>query len=134
MPRKSAAALAIAPLALPQRPEPPKDLTAAQAEIWRTIVACRPPAYFEGACHEPLVAYCRHADTADVLAAAINACDPTDLRRYGLLLGMAARESAALSRLSAKLRLAPQHVRRIEQMVKSVGSVPWAKKPWERRV
>jgi hypothetical protein len=131
MPRKSASALAVTPITLPSRPEPPQDLTAAQAAIWRTIVRCRPPEYFDGACHALLVAYCRHAATAVVLAAAINAADPSDLKRYSRLLGMAVRESAALARLSAKLRLAPQHVRRVEQVVKSGSGRP---PPWERHL
>jgi hypothetical protein len=38
MARKSAAALTIAPTVLPRRPDPSKDLTPAQAAIWRTIV------------------------------------------------------------------------------------------------
>lgn len=128
MPRKSAAALAIAPLAPPPHPEPPAELTKQQAAVWREIVASRPPQFFDGACHALLVAYCRHVVTGDVLAAAINETDPSDLRRYGRLLMMAARESAMASRLSAKLRLAPQHVRRVEHQVKTPSRLV----PWER--
>ena len=68
------------------------------------------------------MAYCRHAATAVVLAAAINAADPSDLKRYSRLLGMAVRESAALARLSAKLRLAPQGAAEIEAALKELGA------------
>jgi hypothetical protein len=126
MPRVSAAALAVPSPAPPPHPKPPPELTKRQAAIWRAIVACRPPTFFDGASGHLLVAYCRHAATADVIAAEVDRTDPSDLKHYRQLLMMAARESAALARLSAKLRLAPQHVRRIEQKLPGiVRTVPW---------
>jgi hypothetical protein len=95
-------------------------------------VASRPPEYFDGACQALLVCYCRHAATANFIAAAINALDPSDpkdFRIYARLLSIAARESKAMMSLSTKLRLAPSNVRRIEQ------NVPTPRKPlWERHV
>jgi hypothetical protein len=117
MPRKSAAALSVVPPVSPLPPEPPEDLTPAQAKIWRTIVKCRPPQYFDGACFELLRCYCQHADAANVIARQIQQTDENDLKRYSKLLGMACRETNALMSLSAKLRLAPQHVRRVEQVL-----------------
>jgi hypothetical protein len=129
MPRKSAAALAIAPLAPRPHPEPPPELMAQEADIWRTIVRSRPADYFDGACEALLVQYCRHVATANVLAAAINRLHPQDLKDfkiYARLLVMSARESNAIMALSAKLRLAPQHVRRAEQVVPKIGRrIPW---------
>jgi hypothetical protein len=70
-------------------------------------------------------------DTGNFLAKAINDCDPTrsefEFRRYNRLLMMAMRESKAVTSLSAKLRLAPQHVRRVEHVVPTRPQRP----PWE---
>jgi hypothetical protein len=127
MPRKSAAVLAIAPLAPPPPSEPPAELTPRQSDIWRGIVGCREPRYFDGACRALLVQYCRHVATADVIAGLVAQTDPSNLHRFNRLRVMAARETAAMARLSAKLRLAPQHVRRIEHVAKT----PPGRRPWE---
>ena len=131
MPRKSAAGLSVIAPQPPPYPAAPRDLTPAQAAIWDTIVRCRPVEYFDGACRDLLEAYCRHADAADVIARAINAMGPDpaaprEFTRYARLLAMAARESKAIMALSAKLRLAPQHVRRADQVLpKQPGRRPW---------
>jgi hypothetical protein len=62
-----------------------------------------------------------------VIARAIQKTDSEDLRRYSKLLEMGARESKALMALSAKLRLAPQHVRRVEQVLPKQSH----RRPWE---
>jgi hypothetical protein len=82
--------------AQPKPPPPPEDLTPSQAQIWRDVTANRAPDWFDGACEALLVAYCRHVDTGNVLARAINATGPED-RRYRPLLEMAARQSATMS-------------------------------------
>jgi hypothetical protein len=127
MPRKSAAALAVLPPEPLPAPEPPAELTEAQADIWRGIVRCRQPGYFDGACEALLVTYCRHVDAANAIAALVAQTNPSNLPRYSRLRVMAARETVALARLSAKLRLAPQHVRRIEHIART----PPARRPWE---
>lgn len=131
MPRKSAAALSVIGPAPPPYPLAPKDLTAVQARVWDEIVRCRPPEYFDGACHYLLKEYCRHAEASDAIARAIRVTDEDDLARYSKLFGMAARESKALMALSAKLRLAPQHVRRVEQVL---PRQPAGLKPWQQHV
>jgi hypothetical protein len=127
MPRKSAASLSVVAPKPPPYPAAPGDFTPSQAKIWDTIVRCRPPEYFDGACRDLLEAYCRHCDAADVIARAIQKTDPEDLRRYSKLLEMGARESKAIMALSAKLRLAPQHVRRVEQVLPRQAH----RRPWE---
>ena len=61
MPRKSAAALSVIGPA-----PPPTDGTQGShgriGGVWDTIVSCRPPEYFDGACHHLLKEYCRHAE------------------------------------------------------------------------
>lgn len=128
MPRKSAAALSVIPPALPSPPPPPAELTPEQATEWRAIVATRPPEWFDSACRALLVAYCRSVVTSRVLAKAINQIDlAADLTRYGRLSVMLARETKLISMLSAKLRLAPAHVYRVE---KRVPTIP-ARRPWQ---
>jgi hypothetical protein len=131
MPRKSAAALAVwmPPENRPKPLAPPSDLTADQKRIWADVVSCRPADFFDGACGILLAQYCRHVTTANTLAKAINGTEPTD-KRYRALLEMAARQSTMLSMLSAKLRLAPQHVRRAETRVPTLTAVP----PWGKHL
>ena len=77
-----------------------RTFTPAQAKIWDTIGCCRPSEYFDGACHELLVAYCRHADAANVIAKQIEQFTESDLEadlsRTAKLFNMAVRESNAL--------------------------------------
>jgi hypothetical protein len=127
MPRRSAASLTVLPPKPPPYPAAPSDLTEAQRRIWDTIVRCRPPEYFDGAYHYLLRQYCAHCDAADTIARAIQRTDSEDLRRYSKLLEMAARETKAIMGLSAKLRLAPQHVRRVEQVLPKQSH----RRPWE---
>jgi hypothetical protein len=75
-----------------------------------------------------LALLCRHADTGDKLAAAINATDPGD-KRYRALLEMAARQSAMVALLSQKLRLTPQNLYRSTTPLPKVQS---GLKPWEK--
>ena len=60
MPRKSAAALAVATITkAPLRPEPPAHLSDEAAALWRGITAAYPPEHFQ-APHLPLLeGYCR---------------------------------------------------------------------------
>jgi hypothetical protein len=127
MPRKSAASLAVVPLKPPPYPAPPAGLTKPQAAIWDTIVRCRPVEYFDGACSVLLEMYCRHADATNLIARVIEQTDPEDLTRLNKLFLMAQRETKALAMLSAKLRLAPQHVRRAEQVLPKQAH----RRPWE---
>jgi hypothetical protein len=129
MPRKSAASLAIIPMGLPQRPEPPAHLTKAQATLWQKIVGQMPTDWLIAGSAPLLTAYVRHVATADLLARAINATDPdTDLPRYAKLTEMAARESKALCSLSTKLRLAPSN--RFDSK-KRIPINTAERKPWE---
>jgi hypothetical protein len=75
-----------------------------------------------------LALLCRHAATADVLAAAINAADPGD-KRYRALLEMSARQTAMVALLSQKLRLTPQNTYRSD---KALPKVSTGLKPWEK--
>lgn len=51
-----------------KRPEPPDDLTAAQAAIWRKVVATEPPDFFASyAAQEMLKDLCSHRATVDAM-------------------------------------------------------------------
>lgn len=70
MPRKSAAALEVAPSvvrAMPQRPRPPAGLSAAERRVWRAVVEASPADRFRGEHLGQLVALCQHRAMADEL-------------------------------------------------------------------
>ena len=62
-----------------------------------------------------------------MIARAIQRTDEANLPLYAKLLLMAGRELKALMALSAKLRLAPQHTRRVEQVLPKQPH----RRPWE---
>ncbi len=111
--RKSAAELGVI-LGIPQRPDPPRELTPEQAEEWRGIVAALPVDWFSRAIWPLLCAYCRHVCNARQIAALIEAAhngDLTDrkaLMRFNRLLAMQERQSAALASLATRMRLTNQ--------------------------
>jgi hypothetical protein len=138
MPRKSVASLSVVPAALPQRPAPPRELTKEQACEWTAIVNALPVSWFVAGAAPLLTQYVRHVSTARVLARQIDAVDPAQLgdravlRRYGVLLGAAERESRALIHLGRALRLNPHSRMRHETAGRAAGkSTGSEKRPWE---
>ena len=114
--RKSAAALAILAPAAPEfaRPEPPKDLTPAEAELWRAIVATKPPDWW-GADNRPLLrAYVEaisamrtvSGDLAGI-AAADRATD-AGLRRFRTLIEIRSDQARLAASLATRMRLSQQ--------------------------
>ncbi len=73
--RKSAAALSVVPVTAEQRPAPPEDLTAEQAQEWRAIVARMPADWFTREVQPLLMAYCKHLATFRKLSAAVDGFD-----------------------------------------------------------
>lgn len=77
MPKPSAASLTVATVATPiVRLRPPRDLTPAQALLWRTVVDSLPGDYFGREQEQQLRAYVQHAAMADHLAQRLQATDP----------------------------------------------------------
>lgn len=110
MPRRSAASLSLIRTELPQRPEPPRDLSKKEAVLWRAIVAQMPADFFIAGSLPLLTAYVRHVEASNQIAQMINGVTPdADLALYGKLCEMAARETKSLCSLSTKLRLAPSN-------------------------
>jgi len=88
------------------RPDPPRDLNAAEATEWREMVASMPPAYFAGAHYPRLAQLCRHTVEARHISQLIAACrkpKKTDIKEYCRLLDMELKETAEIIRLSRAL-------------------------------
>lgn len=137
MPRKSAAALAVAPVAGPlehKRLLPPAHLSEAERAIWLEVVEDQPASAFTPT-HAPLLElYCRHIVQARILAEELSTFDRTwltrddGLSRYDKLLGMAEREGRAASSLATRLRITRQAVDQqtvARALVKDVKRKPW---------
>lgn len=137
MPRKSAAALAVVPVAGPleiKRLVAPAHLSEAERAVWVEVVNDQPADAFTPT-HAPLMElYCRHIVQARVLADELGnfdrawLADDDGLKRYDRLLGMAERESRAASSLATRLRITRQAVDQqtvARAMVKDVKRKPW---------
>ncbi len=111
--RKSAAELGVIQ-GIPERPKPPDELTSAQAEEWRAVVARMPVNWFPREIWPLLTQYCRHICNARHIARLIEAAHDLDigdrkaLMRFNRLLGMQERQSNALAGLATRIRLSNQ--------------------------
>jgi hypothetical protein len=134
---KSAAALSVVAGTIDGRPQPPKDLTEEQRDIWRRVVASENSGFFNTAALQLLLReFCRHVDTALVLTRLIESYEPewlaTDegLDRYGKLLQLRERETKALTDKATRLRLTNQSRYTPQAAATASKNVPTAK-PWE---
>lgn len=135
--RKSAAALAVVSAgAVSKLPEPPHQLTPAQADIWRIVIASRSADMIDPEAYPVLVEYCRAVVTADQIAEQLAVFDPQwladdgGLKRWDKLTSMQARSQGVISTLSVKLRLSPSA--RVRADAAGVIARKGAKrKPWE---
>jgi hypothetical protein len=96
-----------APIIPGKRPEPPDDLTPAQATEWRAITARLPAGWFTGENLPMLRELCRHIDYSNMLAgkidAAMAASDGDE--RLRTLLRAHSIQSERIAILSTKLKL-----------------------------
>ena len=76
--RKSSARLGVTQ-GLAERPEPPDELTPAQAEEWRAVVTRMPVHWFPREIWPLLSAYCRHVTNARHIAGMIEDAHKDDL-------------------------------------------------------
>lgn len=107
-----------------RRPEPPRDLTPAEAAVWRDFVADMPAAWFRPVTLPLLKSYCRCAVRMDDLEHAYrNAEDDEECER---LEGRIERQGKLMTSLSTKMRLTQQAT---YDKKKSKG--PAVRKPWE---
>lgn len=112
--RKSAAALSVVtekPVSYLERPEPPADLTAEQAEEWICVTDGLPAEWFSSVTHGLLTQYCRHVVAArkvSQLIAGAEAEKELIIEDYDRLLKMQEREGRALSSLATRMRITQQ--------------------------
>jgi hypothetical protein len=129
--RKSAAELSVVRInAGPQRPDPPQELSAAEAEVWRMTTSALRADWFTAETHPLLAAYCCHVVNARRIEELLRKTDLNrDLPRFNRLTAMHFRETAVIMRLSTKMRLTPQSSwdRKTNKHDLSAGHP----KPWE---
>lgn len=116
MARQSAdAKLVVLQGGLARRPEPPKDLNAAQAAIWRETAGSEAVTFFNTAALQSMLAdYCRHTVTAAEVSTQIDAFNIESLRDdenakiFDRLTKIRDRETKAAADKATKLRLTNQ--------------------------
>lgn len=144
MARQSAAAqLVVLQGGLARRPEPPQDLTDAQALVWAQTVASEDASFFNtAALCELLKDYCRHKVTAvalsrqvekfeESLAGSKTAADPETCKALDRITKMRDRETKAAADLATKLRLTNQSRYTPKAAATASKNSGQAKKPWE---
>ena len=123
--------------AVANRPDPPKDLNAAEAVEWLAIVASMPPEHFAGRPSQILLSLlCRHVVEArfiDRLIADGRKKNKPD-REYEMLQ---LKESVMIMRLCRSMRLTHQSLYRAESAkLRPVAGPLWQdgrpNKPWHR--
>ena len=94
-------------------PPPPAELTPAQAEVWKSVVASPTGAMLSPEMAPLIIEYCRAVERAAVVARQVEAFEPewisTDggLPRWDRLLRIADRAAGRVASLAVKLRLSP---------------------------
>jgi hypothetical protein len=138
--RKSAEALSVIRGGISdlERPEPPADLTEAEAVIWRETIRDEPVKFFATAATQDMLrAYCQHRGVAQRLTASLNEFEPEWLKdaeglaRYNMLLRMREREVVAAVRLATKLRLTNQSRYESPVAAKVTENALKGQRPWE---
>lgn len=137
--RKSAAsAVSVVAGSFGKRPEPPSELSDAEAEIWRETVSSESADFFGTAALRGMLSdYCRHRASANMVSEVINVFEAAWLKnadgakRYHGLLKMRDLETRAAADKATKLRLTNQA--RYTPQAASTASKNAAKglKPWE---
>jgi hypothetical protein len=131
MPRKSAAALAIAPpVQVDGRLAPWSGLKKAERELWREIVDSKPAEWFDVGSAPLLREYVRAVTETNRLARMVAGGSSRDPAGLKMLLEMRDREVKRMADLATKLRLTQQS-RYTPQAAatankKATGSRPWA--------
>jgi hypothetical protein len=120
------------------RPDPPEDLTPAQAAVWRGTVASEAADFFRTAALQALLYdYCCHKAAAADLSKQINLYDmdsampPNVLAALNVLLNARARETHAAADKATKLRLTNQSRYTPQAAATAAKNASTQKKPWE---
>lgn len=108
MAKPSAESLSIAAISIPQRPDPPEDLTDYAQNIWRDVVSTKPPEWFASDSFPLLRNYCEAAHQADRLIKDINKLDTTRCKEYAELNRCWIQTTKLVAELAVKMRLTQQ--------------------------
>lgn len=135
--RKSSAELGVVTNFPNQRRPPPDELTKPQAEVWREVVATRPPDWFTSETVPLLVEYCRVVIEARRIAQLLDGISlkrpsAASLAKYEKFMKLRAQNAATMKSLATAMRLTQQSrygARGAESHAKKAGSAP--QKPWE---
>src|SRR5262245_54120891 len=106
------------------RPEPPDELNAEEAVVWRTVTARMPADWFTSENFPLLVMYCRSICSARDIANRRKS--GLNLEELDLLLSMVDRERRSIESLATKMRLTQQ-----SRYSKRKSRGPDAPRPWE---
>ena len=110
MSKASSASLEVAAISIPQRPEPPKSLSKRQADIWREIVATKPPDWFEADTRPILEAYCKAIDWQARMSKELERAIAGEggFAACEKLYAITEKNVKLLAQLATKMRLTPQ--------------------------
>ena len=126
--RKGAAQLSVVVPIGPTRPEPPRELLPAEAEVWRLTVSAMKPDWFGAETHPLLRAYCTHVALVQWLGAELRDL-AVDTPAFRKLASMHCAQSKMIASLATKLRITPQSNRRSSRDGRS--PTPPGPRPWE---
>lgn len=122
---------------LDARPQPPEDLSEAQAETWRTIVNRLPHDWFGRETLPILAAHCRHVSTHKLLSDAIDQFEPDWLKVEGgldrlvKLTAMRDRETRGMVATARALRLTKSAQIRPETAGRAARNAGSGARPWD---
>jgi hypothetical protein len=132
MSRRSAADLAVVKAIVPtRRPEPPADMSPAEAREWNKIVSSMPADWFTTEMFPLLISLCRIICTLDEVTKEVKKTSPA-AKEFAQLGKTQLMYIDAITKLSTKLRLTPQS-RYTENSAKRATKEAVAnrsKKPW----
>lgn len=134
--RQPASALSVAtpsPVSAHERPEPPLDLTEAEADVWIGVVDSLPADWWLAANLPLLAQYCRHVVGARLVAALIErlgASDEVDVEALVKLSAVQAKHTAAMKALAASMRLSQQASYSARGAAGAKGKQPTGDRPW----
>lgn len=134
--RKSAVALATpaAATVIMSRPEAPLELTPEETDVWNRTVDAMPASWFPAETWPLLTQYCRHVITSRRVAQLIDAemsRPHVDVDAVKRLLGMQAKETAAIKAMSAAMRLSQQSGYSARGAAGERDRRPMVERPWE---
>lgn len=129
-----ASAEMVGAVAVVRRPDAPLDLTPEESDVWLETVEAMPADWFPRETWPLLRQWCRHSITARRVSQLIDAAsarDEVDVAELKELLGMQAKETAALKALGASMRLSQQASYSARGAGGEKGRRTTVKRPWE---